>query len=88
MNLNWLEELLHLSEEYSVAEMELTEDCPIIDRSLASLKLTQKDILVLAIKGKNRLILTPTGKDIIKVGDTLVLYGKLEQIENIVNCNT
>lgn len=82
-----VEELLHLSEEYSVAEVELTETCPLINKSLASLKLTQQDILVLAIKGKDGLILTPTGKDIIKEGDSLVLYGRLEQIESIVSCN-
>ncbi|QNO15652.1 TrkA C-terminal domain-containing protein [Alkalicella caledoniensis] len=82
-----VEEILHLSDEYSIAEVELSENCPIINRSLTSLQLTKKDILVLAIKGENRLILTPTGNDIIKQGESLVVYGKLKNIEEIINCN-
>ncbi len=82
-----VEEVLHLNDQYSVAEVELNNDCVILNKSLASLQLTKRDILVLAIKGDNRLILTPTGNDIIKRGDTLVVYGKLKNIENIVNCD-
>lgn len=82
-----VEELLHLSDEYSVSEVEITLDCYIVNKTLAQLQLTKKNILVLAIKSKEGVILTPTGKDIIKAGDRLIVYGRIKDIAEIIKCN-
>ncbi|WP_350342740.1 TrkA C-terminal domain-containing protein [Proteinivorax tanatarense] len=79
-----IEEVLLINDEYKVAEVRLETECSLINKSLASLHLTSKGILVLAVKGEDRVILTPKGKDIIRKGDTLTVYGKIKNIEEIL----
>ncbi|WP_353894100.1 TrkA C-terminal domain-containing protein [Proteinivorax hydrogeniformans] len=79
-----IEEVLIINDEYKVAEVKLEKECSLTDKSLASLHLTTKDILVLAVKGEEGVILAPKGKDIIRKGDTLTVYGKIKNLEEII----
>lgn len=75
-----IEEILHLAENFGVAEILLEENSPDINRTLAESTFRQRDILILAIERNNHIIPTPKANDILKKGDTLICYGKLKNM--------
>ncbi len=75
-----IEEILHLAENFGVAEILLEKNSPDIDKTLAKSTFRQRDILILAIERNNHIIPTPKASDILKEGDTLICYGKLKNM--------
>jgi NhaP-type Na+/H+ and K+/H+ antiporter len=76
--------LLHLSGDYSVSELQVKENDWIESRPLKECNLTSEGIVPLGIIRKNRKYIgAPTGDTKIYAGDTLILYGKQHQLENI-----
>ena len=75
-----IEEILHLAENFGVAEILLEKNSPDIEKILAKSTFRQRDILVLAIERNNHIIPTPKASDILKEGDTLICYGKLKNM--------
>jgi len=75
-----IEEILHLAENFGVAEILLEKNSPDINKTLAGSTFRQRDILVLAIERSNNIIPTPKAGDVLKKGDTLICYGKLKNM--------
>ena len=54
------------------------------DKTLASLRLSDEGILVLSIRRASGIFHgTPRGEDVVRVGDILILYGDLEDVEKL-----
>lgn len=83
-----LEEVLHLTQEFSVAEIRIPEDSPLIGHSLAETRLSEQDILVLAIERSGEIIPTPKGKDTIQRQDHLVCYGQTQAMKRLLEQGT
>ncbi len=78
-----VEEVLRLAEGYGIAEVTLNEDCPEIGKSLFESSFRQKDILILAIEREMTVMPAPHASDKLLLNDTLICYGKLENIADI-----
>ena len=76
-----LEELFHLPKGYGIAQLTITKESSEVRLTLAEAGFIKKDILVLSIERKNKLISFPHAHDIIEEGDKLLCYGLLENIK-------
>ncbi|HDM38013.1 MAG TPA: hypothetical protein ENG55_03020 [Candidatus Omnitrophica bacterium] len=79
-----IDEVLRLAQGYGIAEISLTKDSKNVGLSLKDASFRQMDILVLAIERDNEIIPAPHANDILKENDTLICYGKLENMQEIV----
>lgn len=76
--------LLNLQNGYAVTEMLVEKDDWIEGRTLQNAALAQEGILVLGIRDLEGAYLgTPRAKDTIKASDTLVLYGRIERLQEL-----
>ncbi|MCA9126902.1 MAG: TrkA C-terminal domain-containing protein [Planctomycetales bacterium] len=76
--------LLELSQGYSVTEMQVEPGDWLADKSLAELRLSDEGILILGIRPKQGDYFgTPRGNQEIRAGDTLIIYGNLEDIARL-----
>ena len=74
------EELTLFTGGYGVSSIEVAEDNPILDKTLADSKLRRWDINVLAIERKDKIIPNPPSDTKMRLGDRLICFGKLENI--------
>ncbi|TWU56775.1 TrkA-C domain protein [Rubripirellula tenax] len=76
--------LLELSRGYAITEMLVEKGDWLADKNLASLRLSDEGILVLSIRRSGGIFHgTPRGEDVVRVNDTLILYGDLEDVEKL-----
>ena len=76
--------LLQLDSGFAVTELLVEPGDWLADRSLAQAALPAEGILVLAIRrSDHRFIGAPKGTDVIRAGDTLVLYGPLNRLAEL-----
>ena len=69
--------LLHLSDDYDVAEVMITDDDWMADKTLAQMRLRSEGILVLGIQRQDgRYVGAPRGSTRVEIGDTLIVYGR------------
>jgi len=79
------EEVLHLAEDYGIVEIGVREGFVDAGLTLAESKLSEKNTLVIAIEREGRIIPVPRGDDKMKLGDTLICYGKLKDLKEIAS---
>ena len=77
-----LEELFRLPKGYGIAQLHISSESEEQGQTLAGAGFINKDILVLSIERKNKLVPFPRADDIIKDGDTLLCYGLLKNVES------
>ncbi len=75
-----VEEILRLAEGYGIAEVTLSDECEDIGKDLYSSSFRQKDILILAIERGTQVLPAPHASDKLMAGDTLICYGKLDNV--------
>ena len=79
----YIEKVLEEVEGYGVFRILVDQSSPQINKTLAELQATQKDVLIMAIQRNENLNPVPKGYDIILPGDTLVCFGKIKSIESL-----
>lgn len=76
--------LLHLSENYEIYELNVKEDDWLAGKDLRAADLRSEGINVLGIKKTNGdYIGVPNGESVIEVGDNLLLYGREEVLKDL-----
>ncbi|MCK5595220.1 TrkA C-terminal domain-containing protein [bacterium] len=80
-----IEEILNLAQGYGVVELNLKENFPYIGHTLAESPLRERDILVLAIDRDGTTIPAPKGQRKMQIGDTLICYGKLASVKELLS---
>ena len=76
--------LLRLSGDYQVTELEVEQDDWMAGRTLAELKLRDEGVQVLGITRSNgKYIGVPRGQTRVCPADTLILYGRAEQLHKL-----
>ena len=78
-----VEEIMRLAEGYGIAEVNLRDDCEEVGKSLNDSTFRAKDILIIAIERGSKVIPAPGAQDRIFDGDTLICYGKMDNIKKI-----
>ncbi|MFH1837676.1 MAG: TrkA C-terminal domain-containing protein [Candidatus Omnitrophota bacterium] len=78
-----VEEILRLAEGYGIAEITLTEHCEDLGKTLFDSSLRKQDILILAIERGKKVVPAPHASDQLLLNDTVICYGKLENIAKI-----
>jgi len=79
-----VEEILRIAKDYGIAEVAIRDNSLDLGKTLLESSFREKDILILAIERKNEVIPAPKAQDTIQLGDTLICYGKLDNIEKII----
>ncbi|NQT22206.1 MAG: hypothetical protein HQ579_02085 [Candidatus Omnitrophica bacterium] len=79
-----VEEIVHIAKDYGIAEVTMKEKCNDLGKSIMDSSFREKDILILAIERKSGVIPAPKAEDVIRLGDTLICYGRLNNIEKII----
>ncbi|KPK39111.1 MAG: hypothetical protein AMJ78_08975 [Omnitrophica WOR_2 bacterium SM23_29] len=74
------EELVVATGGYGVSSVEVCKDSPVVDKTLLDSDLRTHDITVLAIERKHEIIPNPVANTIIRLGDRLICFGKLDKI--------
>ena len=77
-----LEELFHLPKGYGLTQLTITAESKENGLSLAKVGFSDKNILVLSIERKDKLISFPHAKDVIQEGDKLLCYGLIRNIKS------
>jgi hypothetical protein len=77
-----MEELFELPKGYGIAKLNITEKSKEKGLTLSEAGFIKKNILVLSIERKDKLISFPHAEDIIEEGDKLLCYGLLESIKS------
>lgn len=76
--------ILHLSEGFSVTELEIGSDHWVTGKNLAELRLSAEGIQVLGVLRSDKTYIgSPTGHTYLRNGDTLILYGKGEHVNEL-----
>ena len=76
--------ILHLSEGFSVDELEVSQGHWVAGRPLMDLKLSAEGVHVLGIMRADKTYVgTPTGNTYVRNGDTLILYGRVEHLREL-----
>ncbi|MGE0432769.1 MAG: TrkA C-terminal domain-containing protein [Planctomycetota bacterium] len=76
--------LLQLENHYAIAEMLIGSQDYLVGRSLIELRLNRKGVLVLGLRRQGGAwIGAPSGEVIIRDGDTMVVYGRMESIRQL-----
>lgn len=78
-----VEEVLRLAAGYGVAEVTLGESSEEIGKTLFDSSFRQQDILIMAIERGSTVIPAPNAQDKLLLDDTLICYGKLDNINKI-----
>lgn len=79
-----VEEILRVAKDYGIAEVTMKGNCQNIGKTLKESSFRENDILVLAIQRKNNVIPAPKASDTIQLDDTLICYGKFDNLEKII----
>ena len=80
-----VEEIVRIAKNYGIAEVNIHEGYGDLGKTLSESSFRQNDILILAIERENSVIPTPKATDRIQADDTLICYGKLSNIEKILD---
>jgi uncharacterized protein with PhoU and TrkA domain len=76
--------LLHLSEGYTITELKVDPGDWVADKALSQLRLSDEGIQVLGVRrASNEYVGTPTGSTMVRANDTLLVYGKPEQLAEL-----
>lgn len=78
-----VEEIMRLAEGYGIAEVTLADNFADLDKTLFESSFRQNDILIIAIERDTGVIPTPHASDRLLPNDTLICYGKLDNIAKI-----
>ncbi|MFQ5952001.1 MAG: cation:proton antiporter regulatory subunit [Candidatus Omnitrophota bacterium] len=76
-------EILRLAAGFGIAEITLNEACVDVGKTLSRSSFREKDILILAIERGRKVIPTPHASEELSVNDTIICYGKLDNIAKI-----
>lgn len=80
-----VEEIMHLDDHFTIAEVELANPrVPFIDKSLKETRLRDRGILVLSIRRKGNVIHAPRGVNDLRLEDKLLVYGRSEDISQLI----
>lgn len=78
--------ILHLSEGYTVSEIEAGKDHWMTGRNLMDLRLSEEGIQVLGVsRADGTYIGAPTGQTFIRSGDMVIAYGQAAHLDELVN---
>jgi len=77
-----LEEIFHLPKGYGLAKLTITAASNECDRTLSQAGFNKKDILILSIERKGKLIPFPRAQDIMQENDKLLCYGLIKNIKS------
>ncbi len=78
------EDLLHFLEGYGLVKKIISEDSPLIGCSLSECKLNERGLLVLGIERGKDWIPTPKARERIEEGDSIIVYGHLDILKNLL----
>lgn len=76
--------ILHLSEGYTVSEIEVEKDHWMTGRNLMDLRLSEEGIQLLGVsRADGSYIGAPTGQTYIRAGDTVIAYGQADHLDEL-----
>lgn len=75
---------LTVTKGYGVAEVPIPKKSELADTQLADSGLRERDVVVLTITRKRKVIAAPTGEQELKAGDKLLCFGKLEEMRSLI----
>ena len=75
--------LFRFANGYSISEMLVEEDDWLANRTLIELNLPAEGVMVLGIQRSEGYVGAPTGKSELRPGDTLILYGMIDRIDEL-----
>jgi hypothetical protein len=78
------EDLLHFLEGYGLVKKIISEYSPLIGYSLSECKLNERGLLVLGIERGKNWIPTPKGREKMEEGDSIIVYGPLDVLKNLL----
>lgn len=76
------EELMLSTGGYGVAQIEIREGNPLLNKRIIETGLRKKDISILVVERKGQAIPNPSADTTIRLGDNLVCFGKLDEIRS------
>lgn len=74
------EELVVATGGYGVSSLEVTEDSPILDKTILEAELRSYDIMLLAVERGGKIIPNPSADTKLLLGDRLICFGRLDNI--------
>jgi hypothetical protein len=77
-------EMLTLTPGYGVAELRIEPGSRFAGKTLAQSGFRQAGLLVLAIRREETIIPTPTAGDAVRSGDSVICYGELERMHELM----
>jgi len=77
-----LEEIFHLPKGYGLAKLTITAESNECNRTLSQAGFNKKDILILSIERKSKLIPFPRAQDTMQENDKLLCYGLIKNIKS------
>jgi hypothetical protein len=81
LNVRDYDKLLHISDDFTVAEVEPREGDWLLDRRLAQLALREEGVIVLGVYRRDgRYLGVPGGSTLVEPGDRLVVYGEDDRV--------
>lgn len=79
------EDLLHLTQGFRLARLEVASDSPAANRSLRQLRLKENTVQILAIERQGGFVPAPQGAERLLPGDRIVVFGRGESIERCLS---
>jgi hypothetical protein len=79
-----IEELLHQSDGYGIASILIGRRSKVVGLTLNQSGFKEKDLMVLSVERDEGVIPVPKAQTKIQIGDRLICYGKLENLQGLI----
>jgi ribosomal protein S6--L-glutamate ligase len=79
-----LRQRLTVSKGYGVGEVPIPAKSELVGKTIADSELRERDLVVLSLNRGGSVISNPTGSRILKVGDRLLCFGRLEAMKALI----
>jgi hypothetical protein len=79
-----VEELLHQSDGYGIASILVGRRSKVTGLTLSESGFKERDLMILSVERDEEMIPVPKAQTKIQVGDRLICYGKLENIQGLI----
>jgi len=80
----YVEELLQQSDGYGIAKILVAKKSKVTGSTVSTSGFKERDLLILSVERDKEVIHVPDAQTTIRVGDRLICYGKLDNLEGLI----
>lgn len=79
------DEIVMLTGDYTVSKIQIDKSNPLLGKMIGQMNLRNRGVLILMIERQKEIIPVPSFETRVEMGDSLICFGQLDTIKNLLN---